>query len=65
MISKKIKKKKIRKDQKPFHVVGMIFLDVISAWYYDILWQKIVMILGKQTSYWSKTGYFSVCQLKK
>ena len=45
-------------DQKPFLVVGMIFSDVI-------LGQKFVMIIGKQTFYWSKTGFFSVFQLKK
>ena len=39
--------------QKPFHVVGMI----IS---YNILGQKFVMIIGKQISYWSKTGFFLV-----
>ena len=27
-----------------------------------ILGQKFVMILRKQTSYWSKTGFFSVCR---
>ena len=43
---------------KPFHVVGMIFWDVI-------LGRKFVMIIGKQTSYWSKTGFISVCHLKK
>ena len=30
-----------------------------------ILGRKFVMIIDKQTSYWSKTGFFSVCQLKK
>ena len=34
---------------KPFHVVRMKFSDVI-------LGQKFVMIIGKQTSYWSITG---------
>ena len=38
---------------KPFHVVGMIFSDLI-------LGQKFVMIIGKQTSYWSRTVFFSV-----
>ena len=37
---------------KPFHIVGIIFLDVIFG-------QKIVMIIVKQTSYWSKTDFFS------
>jgi hypothetical protein len=35
---------------KPFHVVGIIFSDVILGWYYLILWQKFVMIIDKQTS---------------
>ena len=30
-----------------------------------MLEQKFVMIIGKQTSYWSKSVFFSVCQLKK
>ena len=33
---------------------GMIFWDVILGWYYNILGWK----LSKQTSYWSKTGFF-------
>ena len=45
---------------KPFQVVEMIFLDVTLGWYYDILGQKFVMIIGKQTSYWSKTVFFSM-----
>ena len=43
---------------KPFHVVRMIFSNAI-------LGQKLVMITGKQTFNWFKTGFFSVCQLKK
>ena len=43
---------------KPFHVIGMIFSDVI-------LGQKFVMIIGKQTSYWSKTGFFLSLPVKK
>ena len=34
---------------KPFHVLGIILSDVI-------LGRKFVMIIGKQTSYWSITG---------
>ena len=41
-----------------FMSFGTIFWDVILGWYYDILGWK----LCKQTSYWSKTGFFS--QLK-
>ena len=33
--------------------------------YYDILGQKFVMIIGKQTSYWSKTGFFLSLPVKK
>ena len=36
----------------------MIFSDVILGWYYNNLGQNFVMIIGKQTSYWSKTGFF-------
>ena len=43
---------------KPFHVVMMIFSDVI-------LGRKFVMIIGKQTSYFPKIGFFLVFQLKK
>ena len=32
-----------------------IFWNVLLGWYYDILGWK----LSKQTSYWSKTGFFS------
>ena len=35
---------------KTFHVIGMIFSDVILGWYYDILGHKFVNIIGKQTS---------------
>ena len=52
-------------NYKPFHVVGMIYSDVILGYYYHILGQQSVMIIDKPTSYWSKTGFFSVCQLKK
>ena len=33
---------------------GTKFWDVILGWYYNILGWK----LSKQTSYWSKTGFF-------
>ena len=33
---------------------GTIFSDVILGWYYNIFGWK----LSKQTSYWSKTGFF-------
>ena len=50
---------------KPFHVIGMIFSDVILGWYRNILGQKFVMIIGKQTSYWSKTVFFLSLPAKK
>ena len=37
----------------------MIFSDIIFGWYYDTLGQKFFMIIVKQTSYWSKTDFFS------
>ena len=43
---------------KPFHVVRTIFSNII-------LDENLLWYLCKQTSYWSKTGFFSVCQLKK
>ena len=38
--------------------VRLIISDVIFG-------RKFVMIIGKQTSYWSKADFFSVYQLKK
>ena len=42
---------------------GTIFWNVILGWYYDILgWYYDILgwKLCKQTSYWPKTGFFSV-----
>ena len=43
----------------------MLFSDVILGWYYHILGRKFVMIIGKQTSYWSKTGLCLSLPVKK
>ena len=43
----------------------MIFSDVILELYYAILGRKIVMIIGKQTSFWSKTGFLLSLPVKK
>ena len=44
--------------RKYYVIFGAIFWDIILGWYYNILGWK----LCKQTSYWSKTVFFS--QLK-
>ena len=42
-----------------------LFMSFCTLFLYVIFVQKFVMIIGKQTHYWSKTGFFSVCQLEK
>ena len=55
---KKIIPRLISGVYKPSHVIGTIFSNVV-------LDKNLLCYLGKQTSYWSKKSFFSVCQLKK
>ena len=43
-----------------------LFMSSSGRYFRTLIWdENLLWYLGKQNSYWSKTGFFSVCELKK
>ena len=68
----KLRQSKVNPDVKnEINIYLLIKKMFMSVWddnlgrKFGLMSGKFLCYLGKQTSDWSKTGFFSVCQLKK